>query len=50
MKKLLFILLSMMSVSAALRAGNEIRTTDPQNCPQRHANSSRPIFPTRGSP
>ena len=28
MKKLLFILLSMMSVSAALRAENEIRTTD----------------------
>ena len=33
MKKLLFILLSMMSVSAALRAGNEIRTTDPQKLP-----------------
>lgn len=33
MKRLLFILLSMMSVSAALRAGNEIRTTDPQKLP-----------------
>ena len=33
MKKLLFILLSMMSVSAALQAGNEIRTTDPQKLP-----------------